>query len=69
MSDNCEGVEGWGCVYPSQVAWYKEKSQELIKEDGKVLPGYAFFHIPIPEFRDMWNLETIYGTRVEHVSC
>lgn len=49
MVDHCQGVEGWGCVYPNQVDWYKNKSRELIKEDnGKVLPGYAFFHIPLP---------------------
>ena len=31
MSDDCEGVSGWGCIYPNQVAWYKEKSQQLIE--------------------------------------
>lgn len=56
MSNNCEDVDGWGCVYPSQIEWYKNKSAELIEEDGKVLPGYAFFHIPLPEYADMYNL-------------
>ena len=30
MSDGCEGVEGWGCIYPSQVDWYRQKSEQLI---------------------------------------
>jgi len=69
MSNDCEGIPGWGCVYPSQIAWYKAKSQELISQDGKVLPGYAFFHIPIPEYQDLWNLNTIWGQKNEGISC
>lgn len=70
MSDNCQGVTGWGCVYPNQVEWYKKKSAELIAEDGgKIIAGYAFFHIPIPEFLDMWNLNDVYGNRHDTVSC
>ena len=26
MSENCEGVKGWGCVYPDAVEWYRQKS-------------------------------------------
>lgn len=28
---------------------------------GKVIPGLAFFHIPVPEFMLMWNGNTTYG--------
>lgn len=69
MSNNCEGVQGWGCIYPSQIAWYKEQSKKLIEEDGKILPGFAFFHIPLPEYQDMWNLNTVYGQKNEGISC
>lgn len=65
MSDDCAGVSGWGCIYPNQIAWYRDKTAELIKEDGKKLPGFAFFHIPLPEYNEMWNLNTVYGWRNE----
>ena len=27
MSENCQDVHGWGCVYPNQIDWYRHKSQ------------------------------------------
>lgn len=70
MSDNCQGVLGYGCVYPNQIEWYRQKSAELIAEDdGKVIPGYAFFHIPLQEFLDMWNLNDVYGNAYDPISC
>lgn len=69
MSDDCAGVSGWGCIYPNQIAWYRDKTAELIKEDGKKLPGFAFFHIPLPEYNEMWNLNTVYGWRNEQICC
>ena len=70
MSDNCEGVAGWGCVYPDSVEWFREKSKQLIEADGgKVLPGYGFFHIPLPEYLDMTNAMLHYGEKREDVCC
>lgn len=70
MSDDCEGVGGWGCVYPDQVQWYNQKTQELIAEDnGVTLPGYGFFHIPLPEYMNLWNMKYVYGSKNEDVCC
>lgn len=54
MSNNCDGVKGWGCVEEPTVRWFKERSAENIKEDGAVLPGFAFLHIPLVEYLYMW---------------
>ena len=32
-----------------QVAWYENEVSTLTEETGRVVPGFAFFHIPIPE--------------------
>ena len=70
MSDNCEEVVGWGCVYPNQVQWYRQKSKELIELDNNVvLPGYAFFHIPLVEYMDLYNNNKIAGSKYEEVCC
>ncbi|AEV28895.1 putative phosphohydrolase [Sphaerochaeta pleomorpha str. Grapes] len=37
-------------IYPSQVAWYRWVSEGL----GKV-PLYTFFHIPLPEYKELWE--------------
>eukprot|EP01119_Soliformovum_irregulare_P021599 TRINITY_DN7224_c0_g1_i1.p1 TRINITY_DN7224_c0_g1~~TRINITY_DN7224_c0_g1_i1.p1 ORF type:complete len:360 (+),score=55.58 TRINITY_DN7224_c0_g1_i1:89-1081(+) len=67
--DNCLGVKGWDCVHPNQVQWYLQKSQELIEADGRVVPGLAFFHIPFPEFMNVWNYETCYGKLEDEGVC
>ena len=69
MIDNCEGITGWGCIESPTVDWYKATSKKLEEEDGKKLPGFAFFHIPLPEYLRMWDAEPIYGVRNEEVCC
>lgn len=44
-------------------------SKKLIEEDGKAHQGYAFMHIPLPEYLDMHNTKNIYGWRGEDVCC
>eukprot|EP00931_Biecheleriopsis_adriatica_P079016 TRINITY_DN52432_c0_g1_i1.p1 TRINITY_DN52432_c0_g1~~TRINITY_DN52432_c0_g1_i1.p1 ORF type:complete len:478 (-),score=52.00 TRINITY_DN52432_c0_g1_i1:81-1514(-) len=69
--NNCLGIQGWGCVYPDQVAWFKNKSRHLKEQDGRVVPGIMFHHIPLPELLDAWNTDTveINGTAGEEVCC
>lgn len=41
----------------------------MIHDDGKVLPGYGFFHIPLPEYLDMSNAMLHYGNKREGICC
>jgi hypothetical protein len=43
-------------IYPSQSAWYRWVSEGL----GPV-PLYAFFHIPLPEYKLLWESGTATG--------
>jgi predicted phosphodiesterase len=65
----CLGVKGWGCIHPDQVQWYLDTSYKLKREDGKIIPGVAFLHIPIPEFLDLWNFHTTYGRKSDDICC
>jgi predicted phosphodiesterase len=59
-------------VEADQVAWYAEKSKAYTQENkGTPIPSLAFFHIPVPEFKDaIIDLNArFYGTRKEHVCC
>lgn len=68
--DNCLGTTGWGCVYPDQVAWFRQKSADLRAQDGRVVPGMAFLHIPLPEVMEAWDRgEDVNGTKGEDVCC
>jgi len=55
-NDGCEGKDGTGCIYPSEVAWYNATSAAYRKQNhGRPVPGFAFFHIPLPEHIAAWN--------------
>ncbi|ELR22873.1 Ser/Thr phosphatase family superfamily protein [Acanthamoeba castellanii str. Neff] len=60
----CLDTPGWGCVYPSQIEWYRSTARRLqteqVRQSEKV-PGLAFFHIPVPEFMHVWNYHNTSG--------
>ena len=59
-------------VEADQVVWYTKKSKEYTQQNkGVPIPSLAFFHIPVPEFKDaIIDLDArFYGTRKEHVCC
>ena len=65
-----ERVKGYDWIKHDQVAWYIEQSKAFTaKNGGTPLPALAFFHIPLPEMRDMTQNQNIYmvGTRKEMV--
>eukprot|EP00443_Scrippsiella_acuminata_P110194 CAMPEP_0115720458 /NCGR_PEP_ID=MMETSP0272-20121206/78552_1 /TAXON_ID=71861 /ORGANISM="Scrippsiella trochoidea, Strain CCMP3099" /LENGTH=254 /DNA_ID=CAMNT_0003163209 /DNA_START=14 /DNA_END=775 /DNA_ORIENTATION=- len=68
---DCLGQEGWGCVYPDQVSWYLETSRRLAKQDGRVVPGIMFHHIPLNEVLHAWNDPDVpmHGTKGEGICC
>lgn len=47
-------------LYPSQIAWYTWVSEGLGGADL-----FAFMHIPLPEFRDLWESGTALGVKEE----
>lgn len=55
-NEGCEGKQGTGCIYPSEVAWYNATSRAYrTSNSGSAVPGVAFFHIPLPEHIAAWN--------------
>lgn len=66
-------TDTYGHIHFDQIKWYRKKSQEYAKlNGGKPVPAFAFFHIPLPEYReaaaDTKNAKII-GTRSEPVHC
>ena len=44
-------LSGYQPIYFDQIAWYRQQSKKFTAEnDGKPLPAFAFFHIPLPEY-------------------
>nr|WP_232312857.1 metallophosphoesterase [Paenibacillus sp. P22] len=62
------GFYDW--IRRDQIDWYVSQSQGLTEDNGGVpLPSLAFFHIPLPEYNDVWDFTVCYGERNADFSC
>lgn len=58
-------VGGYDWIRRDQIEWYAAQSRELTKHNGgQPLPALAFFHIALPEYKDLWDLHVCYGFRL-----
>jgi len=62
-------VGGYGWIRHDQIAWYLAASRTLRDAHDGPLPALAFFHIPLPEYDEVWHFGTCYGHRHEPVCC
>lgn len=51
----------WDWIRPSQVEWYTTTSQKIEKAFRKKIPSLMFFHIPLQEFRIMYENGSNHG--------
>jgi predicted MPP superfamily phosphohydrolase len=63
-------IGGYGWVRRDQIAWYLQTAQALAAANGgEPLPALAFFHIPLSEYNEAWDLHVCYGHKFEPVCC
>jgi hypothetical protein len=61
---------GYDWIHHSQIDWYREQSMQLTQRNGgQRVPSLAFLHIPLPEYKEMWDYHTCYGDNYEGVGC
>jgi len=64
------GVGKYGWIHRDQIAWYESQSRALAARNGGTpLPSLAFFHIPLPEYDEVWQRRVCYGSKHEQVCC
>lgn len=52
----------------SQINWYVAQSEKFTKANGNnPLPALAFFHIPLPEYKEVLGKGTTIGSQIETV--
>ncbi|MBV5314168.1 MAG: metallophosphoesterase family protein [Prolixibacteraceae bacterium] len=52
----------------SQINWYRKQSARFTKKNGgKPFPALAFFHIPLPEYKEVVGKPTTVGSQIERV--
>lgn len=57
------GVRSWGHITRPQVDWYEACEAAGPKEHGSL----AFFHIPLPEYNELWYFHPCHGQKHEPV--
>ena len=60
-------IGGWDWIRRDQIEWYLKESEKYSSLVGKKLPALAFFHIPIPEYDEVWDFHICYGSKYEDV--
>ena len=60
-------IGGYDWIRREQIVWYLRASAKFTAEAGHPLPALAFFHIPIPEYDEVWDFHTCYGVKYENV--
>jgi Predicted phosphohydrolases len=63
--DSTLGSYDW--IKNSQIQWYRQTSTKLAQKSGTPLPSIAFFHIPLPEYEIVRELQTTIGNKTEQV--
>lgn len=66
-------IGGWGWITRDQIAWYERTAQQVHQRWGispqemRTIPVLAFFHIPLPEYDEVWCTQVCYGEKYEEV--
>ncbi|MCU6707772.1 metallophosphoesterase family protein [Paenibacillus sp. J5C_2022] len=63
------GVKGYDWIRRNQIDWYVEQSNALADRSGRRVPSLAFFHIPLPEYDEVWSKGQCFGHKLENVCC
>jgi hypothetical protein len=69
---DARGLGDYAWIAHDQIAWYRRTSRRLAAEYAAVttaqpLPALAFFHIPLPEYEEVWRRSVCRGNRGESV--
>lgn len=60
-------IGGYDWIKRDQIEWYLDQSAKITEMVGAQLPALAFFHIPIPEYHEVWDFHSCYGAKYEDI--
>jgi Calcineurin-like phosphoesterase len=62
--------KGYAWVTFEQINWYRKESEKwTARNGGKPLPSLMFTHIPLPEYKELWEDGAHVGVKQENVCC
>lgn len=67
QSNKLYGAYDW--IHFNQIEWFRQQSAKFTEANGgKPLPALAFFHIPLPEYKEIVGDGRTYGTANEGIA-
>ena len=60
-------IGGYDWIKRAQIEWFLSESVKYSVSVGNQLPALTFFHIPIPEYDEVWDFHTCYGVKYENI--
>ena len=60
------GLNDYDYIHDDQVRWYEIEVKRLNKETGNLISSMAFFHIPLQQYRDAYELYVNGSDKVKH---
>ncbi len=60
-------IGGYDWIKRAQIEWFLSESARYNGTAGDPLPALAFFHIPIPEYHEVWDFHTCHGVKYEDI--
>lgn len=60
------GLNDYDYIHDDQVEWFKGNIDRLSKQEGKLISSMAFFHIPLQEYREAYELYESGSDRVKY---
>ena len=60
-------IGGYDWIKRAQIEWFLSESARYRETVGHLLPALAFFHIPIPEYHEVWDFHACYGVKYEDI--
>lgn len=63
-----DGTYDW--IHFDQIAWYRQQSEQFTRQNGGTpLPALAYFHIPLPEYKEIIGQKSTFGIYNEGEVC
>ena len=61
------GISGYGWISQQQVNWYSDQSNWHLDRFEQIIPGLCFFHIPLPEYHEVFQNGAYTGEKNEDI--
>ncbi len=61
-----EGLNKYDFIHDDEVEWYESRINQLKEQEGKDISSMVFFHMPLQEYRDAYELYKVGSNEIKY---